>query len=44
MIGVLFHDRDSDSVVVDELYINSIKVVAVIRMYRIRLSRVMVGL
>lgn len=44
MIGILFHDKDSDSVVVDELYINSIKVVAVIRIYKIRLSKVMVGL
>lgn len=30
--GVLFHEWDSESVVVDELNINSIKVVVVIRM------------
>lgn len=42
--GVLFHECDSDRVVVDELYMNSIKVVVVIRMYRTRLSSVIVGL
>lgn len=42
--GVLFHECDSDRVVVDELYMNSIKVVVVIRIYRTRLSSVIVGL
>lgn len=42
--GVLFHEWDSDRVVVDELYMNSMKVVVVIRIYRTRLSSVIVGL
>lgn len=42
--GILFHRWDRDSVVVDELVMNNIKVVAVIRIYRIRLRSAMVGL
>lgn len=42
--GALFHRWDRDSVVVDELVMNSMKVVVVIRMYRTRLSIAMVGL
>ena len=42
--GVLFHEWDSDRVVVDELYMNNMKVVVVIRIYRTRLSNVIVGL
>lgn len=40
----MFHRCDRDSVVVDELIINSIKVTVVIRMYRIRLRSAIVGL
>lgn len=43
-MGILFHKCDRDSVVVDELVMNSVKVVVVIRIYRIRLSSAMVGL
>lgn len=42
--GVLFHEWDSESVVVEELYINSIKVVVVIRIYKVRFSNIIVGL
>lgn len=42
--GVLFHECDRASVVVDELAINSVNVVVVIRIYRTRLSSAMVGL
>lgn len=42
--GILFHKCDRDSVVVDELVMNSMKVVVVIRIYRIRLRSAMVGL
>lgn len=42
--GILFHRCDRDNVVVDELAINSMKVVAVIRIYRTRLRSAMVGL
>lgn len=42
--GILFHRWDRDSVVVDELVMNSIKVVVVIRIYRTRFRSVMVGL
>lgn len=42
--GILFHKCDRDSVVVDELIMNSMKVVVVIKMYRIRLRSAMVGL
>lgn len=42
--GILFHRCDRDSVVVDALVMNSMKVVVVIRMYRTRLSSAMVGL
>lgn len=42
--GILFHRCDRDNVVVDELVMNSMKVVAVMRMYRIRLRSAIVGL
>lgn len=42
--GVLFHEWDSESIVVAELCINSMKVVVVISIYRARLSSVIVGL
>lgn len=42
--GALFHECDRASVVVDELAINSVNVVVVIRIYRTRLSSAMVGL
>lgn len=42
--GILFHRCDRDSVVVDELVMNNMKVVAVMRIYRIRLRNAIVGL
>lgn len=42
--GILFQRCDRDSVVVDALVMNNMKVVVVIRIYRIRLSSAMVGL
>lgn len=42
--GILFHRCDRDSVVVDELVMNNVKVVAVMRTYRIRLRNAIVGL
>lgn len=42
--GDLFHECDSIRVVVEELDMNSMNVVAVIRMYRSKLSSVRVGL
>lgn len=43
-MGILFQRCDRDNVVVDELVMNNMKVAAVIRIYRIRLSSAMVGL
>lgn len=42
--GALFHDCDNDRVVVDDVCMNSMKVVAVMIMYRTRFSSVIVGL
>lgn len=42
--GILFHKCDRDSVVVDELVMNSMKVVVVMRIYKTRLRSAIVGL
>lgn len=42
--GILFHTREKDNIVVEDVEISSMKVVVVIIIYKIRFNNIIVGL